>query len=676
VLFAPGKKFVYVIGSFDDWMVNTTYFMKKDVRSPDSVFWHVSLMDILPSQERLFQYLVDGNIRIADPYSEKVLDPWNDQYITSTTYPGLIPYPAGKTNFPVTAFRTGEGSYQWQVTDFERPAKTDLVIYELLIRDFLQAHDFKTMKDTLMYLKNLGVNAIELMPVNEFEGNESWGYNPSFYFAPDKYYGPATELKKLIDYAHQLDMAVIVDIVLNHSYGQSPLVRLYWNEAMGRPSADNPWYNEVSPNQVFSWGYDFNHESIHTKNFIDRVNHFWLSEYKADGFRFDFTKGFTNVPGDGGGHDVSRINILKRMADRIWEYDSTAYVILEHFAPNTEEKILADYGMMLWGNINHEYTEASMGYPSNLTGAVYKSRTWLYPHLVAYMESHDEERMMFKNLQYGRSNGDYNIKNFGTAINRVKLAAAFYFTIPGPKMIWQFGELGYDYSIDYICRICNKPIRWDYFSDPQRKNLYKVFAALTKLKTEYDVFETTNFSYSLSDSLKRIVLVHSSMDAVVIGNFGVVANSINPQFPTSGTWYNYFSGDSIIVSNPFAPVPLEAGEFHIYTSVKIPSPESGILLNADEVQDEAVIEDYHLEQNYPNPFNPVTVINYAVPERASVTLKVYDLIGREVAVLVDEELQKGHYQAEFDGSFLSSGIYFYRLQSGLFTSTRKMMLIK
>jgi 1,4-alpha-glucan branching enzyme len=675
VLFAPFKKFVYLIGSFNDWKVNPDYFMKKHEISPDSVLWHITLKNLQPDQEWMYQYFVDGSVRIADPYSEKLIDPWNDQYISSTTYPGLTPYPRLKTNHPVTALKINQTQYEWQINDFERPLKTDLVIYELLIRDFLQTHDYKTLKDTLMYLKNLGINAIELMPVNEFEGNNSWGYNPSFYFAPDKYYGPADDLKKFIDYAHELGMAVIIDMVLNHSYGQSPLVRLYWNEQMGRPAANNPWYNEVSPNSAFSWGYDFNHESIHTKNFMDRVNNFWVNEYKVDGFRFDFTKGFTNTPGDGSSYDLSRINILKRMSDQIWKNDSTVYVILEHFAPNTEEKILADYGMMLWGNMNHSYNEATMGYTSNLSWGVYKNRNWVYPHLVTYMESHDEERLMYKNLQYGNSSGDYNIKDIRVALNRIKLAAAFFFTIPGPKMIWQFGELGYDYSIDYNGRLGEKPIRWDYFNDLKRNNLYKVFAALIKLKKENDAFRSTDFTYELAGTLKRIRIIHSTMNVSIIGNFGVTSGSISPQFAAPGKWYDYFSGDSITVNDPTAPIHLLPGEFRIYTSVELESPEPGILLNVEDSED-INLNNYQLEQNYPNPFNPVTTIRYQVPERALVTLKVYDLMGREVEDLVNEELGKGYYTAEFDASKLSSGIYFYRLESSNYTSSKKMVLIK
>jgi len=514
-LFAPYKNFVYVVGDFNDWKVNTNYYMKRHVINSNNVVWWVTLTGLIPGQEYSFQYLVDGELRIADPYTEKVLDPWNDQNISSTTYPNLKPYPAGKTNQPVAIIQTAQTPYAWQITNFQKPAKTDLVVYEILLRDYLLSHSYKTLHDTLNYLKNLGVNAIELMPINEFEGNLSWGYNPSFHLAVDKFYGPKNELKKLIDKAHELEIAVIIDVVLNHAFGQSPLVRLYMNSS-GWPSNQNPWLN---PDYDPSWpgyqachpynvGYDFNHESQATKDFVDRVIKFWINEYKVDGFRFDLTKGFSQRSsytsngnyneGLTSSFDQSRINILKRIGDKIWETDSTFYFILEHFCDNSEEIVLSNYGMMIWGNMNYQYNEATMGYNSNLWGSFYQSRGWTKPHLISYMESHDEERLMFKNITYGNSSGSYNIKNFETALNRIKLASAFFFTIPGPKMIWQFGELGYDYSINWPSgtsndRLTPKPIRWDYYTDSRRQKVYKVFAELIKLKKNYEVFKTGNY---------------------------------------------------------------------------------------------------------------------------------------------------------------------------------------
>jgi len=694
-LYAPEKEFVYLIGDFNDWKIDTLYAMNKDSVNADSIHWWLTLSGLSDGQEYAYQYLVDNDLRIADPYTEKVLDPWNDtEIINLGIYPGLKSYPVGKTSEPVGVFQTNQTLFTWVYSDtFSRPEQKDLIIYEMLVRDYVAAHDYSTLTDTLDYLQNLGINAIELMPVNEFEGNSSWGYNPSFYFAPDKYYGPEEDLKMFIDACHARGIAVIMDIVLNHSYGQSPLVRLYWDSANNRPAANNPWYNVQSPNTAYSWGYDFNHESEATKIFVDRVTKYWLTEYRFDGFRFDFTKGFTNTPGDGWNHDNARINILKRMADKIWEVDSTAYVILEHFSANSEEKILAEYnqGMMLWGNLNYNYNEATMGYhessKSDFSWGYYGYRGWNQPNLITYMESHDEERLMYKNLLYGNNNSGYNVRDTSTALNRIKLAAAFFLTYPGPKMIWQFQELGYDYSIDYNGRIGEKPIRWDYFTDQlDRQYLYKTVSALLKLRRENEVFtsQQTWVQLWLNDAsgTKRIQLNHSSMNVVILGNFGVVSNSISPSFQHPGWWYDYFSGDSMYIANITGELTYEAGEFHIYTDIRLDPPEQGIL-NGIENDDEiaSIPESIELLQNYPNPFNPVTTIQYILPKNEHIVLEVYNIAGEKINTLINENQPQGSYDVKWDGrnskgKLVSSGVYFYRIKSGKFIKSRKMVLLR
>ncbi len=681
---APNKDYVYVIGDFNNWEVDPEEYMKLD---PDGETWWTEVTGLTPAEEYAFQYFVDGELRIADPYSEKVLDPREDKYIDDNTYPDLKAYPTGKTDEIVGVFQTAEPEYNWQVTNFERPAKTDLVIYELLLRDFLEEHDYSTLIDTLDYLDNLGINAIELMPVNEFEGNLSWGYNPIFYFSPDKYYGPKNDFKAFIDECHSRGIAVIMDMVLNHSFGQSPMVRLYASGTYGPPTSENPWFN-VNATHDYNVGYDFDHESQYTKDFVDRVNKYWIEEYKIDGYRYDLSKGFTQTYSVGnvglwGQYDASRIAILKRMADAVWSVDPYHYMILEHFAENSEEKELANYGMMPWGNMNHEYLEAAMGYGSNLSGASYQSRGWNGPHLVAYMESHDEERMMYKNLQWGNGSGNYRITDMGTALNRVKLAAAFFFTIPGPKMIWQFGELGYDYSINWPSgneddRLTPKPIRWDYFQENTRYYVYRVFQELIKLKRNYDAFRTTDFSLDVGGTMKVIKLHSSSMNVVVVGNFGVTAGNVTPNFHQAGTWYDYFSGQSINVSNPSDPLSLDAGEFHIYTSLQLPTPEDGLILDMD---DEEIVTDYSLAQNYPNPFNPSTTISFAMQKPGNVTIRVYNLLGQEIRTLIDSEITAGKHQVSWDGLNntgikAASGIYLYRMDADGQTFSRKMLLLK
>ncbi|MGB3007565.1 MAG: hypothetical protein WBC06_13700, partial [Chitinophagaceae bacterium] len=198
VLYAPGKNRVSVIGDFpgSNWVEQNNYVMNK---TPDGNYWWLRITGLTAGTEYSFQYLVDGTLKVGEPYAEKILDPSNDVYISATTYPGLKAYPTGLTTGIVSILQTNAPAYNWAVNNFTRPDKRNLVIYELLLRDFVLAHDWKTLKDTLSYLKTLGVNAIEIMPFNEFDGNESWGYNPSYFLAPDKYYGTKNSLKEFID---------------------------------------------------------------------------------------------------------------------------------------------------------------------------------------------------------------------------------------------------------------------------------------------------------------------------------------------------------------------------------------------------------------------------------------------------------------------------------------------
>ncbi len=587
-LFAPNKEFVYVIGDFTNWEVDPNYFMNKEVVNDGSTYFWIELDKsdgISAGQEYGFQYFVDGEIRVADPYSEKVLQP-DDQYISEETYPNLKPYPGDQTDFSVGVLQPGKTEYQWQHGNYDRPDKENLVVYELLVRDFVENHNYQTLTDTLDYLDRLGVNAIELMPVMEFEGNISWGYNSAFLFATDKYYGPADDLKRFIDEAHSRGMAVILDIVLNHVYGQSPLVRL-WNQGdYGQPTTENPYLNVESPNQTYSWGYDFNHESQATKYYVDRVTRYWLEEFNADGYRFDFTKGFTQNTGDGWARDEDRIQLLKRMADQQWAVDDSSYVILEHLTANSEEQELANYGMLLWGNMHHSYKQASMGYESdsNFSGVYHENRNWNNAHLVGYMESHDEQRIMYENLNFGNSNRSdsyifYDIKRLNTALNRIKLSSAFFFTVPGPKMFWQFGELGYEVDINENGRTGEKPIRWEYLQDENRKKLYDTYKALIRLRNSHEAFtsETSDVTMDVNGTTKRISISHPNLEVSIAGNFGVSDTEMHPQFTQSGDWYDFFSGDTLSVNNTDTTIAMSAGEFHIYTTQKFEAPAGDLL---------------------------------------------------------------------------------------------------
>ncbi len=665
----PAKKqYCYLIGSFSNWLIDDQYYMK---RTPDGKNYWITLKNLNPDVEYLYQYFIDGQIKLADPYCTKTSDP-NDQYISSTNYPGLISYPAGKTTGIASAFKINEEQYTWNTSSFAPPQKKDLVIYELHIRDFINGDYIKTVQDSLGYLQKLGVNAIELMPISEFEGNDSWGYNPSFYFAPDKAYGTKNDYKAFIDECHSRGIAVIQDIVFNHSYGQSPLVQMYFNSGTNKPSADNPWYNQTSPNASYSWGYDFNHESIYTKAFMDSVLKYWMTEYKVDGFRFDFTKGFTNVSGDGSAYDATRIAILKRMADKIWETKSNAYVILEHFATNSEETQLSNYGMMLWGNINYNYCEASMGYvsTSDFSSVSYKNRGWTNPNLVGYMESHDEERMMYKNKTFGNSTTSYNVKDISIGLKRNELAALFFFTVPGPKMVWQFGELGYDISIDQNGRVGRKPIHWDYMQDYDRHHLLATYSQLINLKKEYPVFGTSDFAISFYGSKKWIKLNSPDMNAIALGNFDIQNAAFTIDFQNSGRWYEYFSQDSVDLATTSFNASFNPGEYRLYTSKRIIKKD--IFLGID---DKPILNPNSEFDVFPNPSNGLFSVSVSMNNHQKVNISIYSIIGQKVFNSDYNNLSTGINTLDVQmPSNATPGIYICRIVSGNTIQSKKIIV--
>ena len=675
VLYAPHKSIVTVLGDFNNWTQSSQYQMNQ---TPDSTTYWLRLTGLTPGTEYAYQYKVDGSLLVADYNTEKILDPNNDQYISNTTYPNLKAYPTGKTTGIVSILQTAKPAYNWQVANFTRPNKSNLVIYELLIRDFVATQNFQTVKDTISYLKRLGVNAIEVMPFNEFEGNNSWGYNPSFYFAPDKAYGTETAVRAFIDECHKQGIAVIMDMVMNHSFGQSPMVQLYWDPVNNIPAANSPWFNQYATHP-FNVGYDFNHESQATKDFVDRVMNHWLTNYKVDGFRWDLSKGFTqtNNPTDvtaWGNYDASRIAIWKRIYDKMQSISTNAYCILEHFAVNQEEIELSNYGMLLWGNSNYSFNQATMGYNtgSDLQSTLFNSPTrgWTKPNLVGYMESHDEERLAYKNIAFGNVSGSYNIKDTITALKRNEMGAAFWAMIPGPKLLWQFGELGYNYSINTCsdgvtidpnnCRLSPKPIRWDYYSNPARQSLYNVYAQLIKLKLTpnyLSTFTTANSAYDMASNVKWLKLTTDSLNVVVVGNFDVVPNSASITFPNAGTWYSYLTGSTRTATGNAETINLQPGEYYVYTNKDVKNTI------ATAIMPSASISLTMAMTISPNPSRQNAIINYDLPENGKVAINMLSINGNRILSIYNGYQTKGLHSMALSNSFstFSNGMYLVQL---------------
>jgi glycosidase len=673
-LTAPKKSFVYVIGEFNNWQATSAGLMNKTATvdsDPATGRWWVQIDGLTAGQEYAYQFLVDGQLRVADPYCEKILDPDNDKYIPAVTYPNLKPYPTGSTTGLVSVLQTNQPAYTWTATSFKHPARTNMVVYELLMRDFTARHDYQTLKDTLSYIQRLGVNTIELMPINEFDGNDNWGYSPCFYFAPDKYYGTKNSLKALIDECHRRGIAVVLDMVLNHSTGLSPMVQLY-GSISGGPTADNPWFNTSAPHPY-------------------SVYKFWLQEYHIDGYRFDLAGGFSQVPKTEAtypNYDQSRVNIWKDYYDTQMAVDTASYPILEHFPngvnasnPTDEGKVLSDYGMMLWGNMNYNYTQAAMGYKDgwDLSYGYYGDqggRGWGKPNSIGYMESHDEERMQFKNEAYGKDTTNYSTRNIPTGLKRDEMSAALFFSQPGPRMVWQFGELGYDYSINYCinnpttpnetCRTGAKPIRWDYQQDANRRNLYNTYQAMALLKQQPVFSSFKSYTQNLSGPVKTISIANADMGVVTYGNFDVAAQNATITFPSTGTWYNYLAGTTLNVTSAAMTMSLQPGQFAVYTSkpVALATPLAARAQQTTTFQLGLA----------PNPAAGTTTITYQLPAAATASIAVQNLLGQTVRQLAPVRQASGVQAQVLPLQGLAPGVYLVRLQAGELTQTTRLLV--
>ncbi len=700
VLNAPFKDFVYVAGSFNDYNPPLSSAMKKDAAT--GKFW-LELNGLTPNQVYNYQYWVGDMtnrptnspalVKTADPFSTLVLSPFDDPEIQQLgVFPNLPSYPAGQER-EVSVLQTGTQtlfSYNWSdaTLNFVKPAKKDLVFYELLVRDFDANRTYQDLINRIDYFKNLKINAIKIMPVMEFEGNMSWGYNTVFHMALDKRYGPPAKLKEFVDLCHQNGIAVILDVALNHVFGRSPLERMWMldtnNDGWGNGiSAENPYCNQQAMHS-YNVGSDLNHfrepENL-TNTYAVRTIQYWINEFKIDGYRWDLTKGFTNqCPSNvAGGQDActngyrsDRVGKMKYYADQQWAADPNSLVIFEHLGNGgsyNEEVEWANYnrtgnigGIMQWRKMTDPYANLLKGNSTNISGVSDSS-----DRFIGYAESHDEERVAYKAFtEAGQTQG-----NLPKILKRLQAMGSVLFLVPGPKMLWHFGDLGWDKSLWTCsngnvsfnapdCKLDTKPQpQWanSWLADPARSAIYNSWARMIDLKKTEPIFENGQFAWNFTQTGKpRLDVFTTTFQTNELSYVFVLTNFSDATyntsgFPYTGTWYNLMDDTPLTVTATNQNVSIEPGGFRVFGNKPstILGTENFVLNNKLAI--------------YPNPGKDYFSLNTATTD-----VSIYNVTGQ----LVKSFRNPMKKDAQFNIGDLKKGLYLIKVED----DTNKEQTIK
>lgn len=588
---------VFVVGDFNNWAVSNAYQLKRDA---DTGYWWIELSGLQPGVEYAFQYAVKIGtkmVKVSDPYSEKVLNP-DDQWEPKQQYPNLKTYPNQGDGY-VSVLQTNKPEYNWSTAtqNFVKPNKNNLVVYELWVHDFSSIRSFNAISDRLSYLQNLGVNAIQIMPITEFDGNISWGYNPNHYFAVDKSYGTENDLKKLIDECHKRGIAVILDMVFNHATGSAPQAKMYWGT--NAIATNNPWFNQSAPHGS-SVNQDYDHNFPQTREMFKRALKYWIDEYKVDGYRMDISHGFC------GSNCSNRSEIMFDYYNNgVKAGNPEAYFILEHWEQTAgERENYINNGMMCHLNNTKSYEQTAMGWlkdgddlnSSNQDG------------FLTYCESHDEERNMYKAKAFG--NGA-TVKTAQGHSYRAPLNTAFNVLLNGSHMMWMFQELAYDYSIfsNSIGAAGNRtdpkpiPESLNWYTNSTRMDSYQKIGQLIQLRTRIlpNLFSGNPSSSDLgSGKAARSVIWGSGNERVfVVGNFNAPTDGqtftgpVNITLPAGIDWYDYLGNGNVSISSG-TNVSLQPGELKIYTATRytlptVPNSFTDFTLGLNELNKDEVV---------------------------------------------------------------------------------------
>ena len=529
-VWAPNATSVYLPGQFNGWSTGTTHLVQETTNGVGDGIWSLDLAGVTNGSQ--YKYYFNGNLWKQDPRAR------------------LVNYSGSGGNSVVY----DPNAFNWAGDSLTPPALNDLFVYELHIGTFPAGSTpskFAAATNKLDYLKSLGVNAVEVMPIAEFPGDNSWGYNPAQPFAAENIgYGGPDGFKTFVRACHARGLAVLLDVVHNH-YGPSDLEM--WNFdgwTGGGPIGGGIYFYQSNSNlQITAYGDtrpNFSRQPV--RDFVQDNFTMWLSECHVDGFRWDTPGLMMNANNYGYISDAGTlINAINAMIhtnytgkisiaedvynsfgfDSAWDTSFPGY-----FTPVLTASSDAGRDMTVIAN--------AVQYNVRYGGTAGSGR-------VVYLESHDV---------VGDLNGGVRLvtaidpatPNSYRARKLSTLGAVVAFTAPGVPMIFQGQEMLENQSFD-----SSRSVDWSKTNTYSRiVQLYRdLIGARRNLKGYTPGLEGDQCSVLQVDNINKLVAFHRwksaapGQDAVVVAHFAnSTLNNYALNFPSAGNWYAQFNSDS------------------------------------------------------------------------------------------------------------------------------------
>lgn len=469
----------------------------------------------------------------------------------------------------LSAFRVGPGqaSFAWTDATFRVPDVDHMVVYELHVGEFNR--DFAGIMAQLEYLRGLGVNVLELMPITDVKEDVEWGYTPLGYLCPDDRYGGPDGFKALVDACHAAGVALIVDAVYAHAHPEFAYNLLY--DVTGEP---NPMMGVFAGEFFTHPGTDYT--KAFTRDYFRAVNTYWLDEYHVDGFRYDYVPGMYDGPaGDGYARLVFETYRRSQGIARFGNgADTTSRIIqcAEHL-PDPIGILSRTYSNTAWQNgllglaqdaawggsltaLAHQLDPEFIGYPRQYTNPATGESVPVAPF--QYIESHDHSRFISRIAPGGRQR-DLLDQPFGDRdqLFRVQPYVIAQYTAKGIPMLWAGQEFGENWSVPDrgIGRnLFARPLHWEYFYDPHGRALMRLHRILGGLRRSLRCLDSRGYFYYFDAQEHRaqgVIAFHRHADAdaagpeqavVVLVNLWNDPATVTLPWPRDGVWRECIDG--------------------------------------------------------------------------------------------------------------------------------------